>query len=401
MLAAVLLAVAATVLATTLGTRPAGAAFPGENGKIVYEDLTLPAFDYEIFVMNPDGSTNLTDDGGADAEDRMPAVSPDGTKVAFVSDRGGTNEIYVMGIDGSNPTRLTNDPATAEFYPSWSPDGEKVVFTANITNQNNNEIYVVDTDGSAAATRLTENPAFDSAPAYSPDGSKIAFMSNRDGDNEIFLMDSDGTDPTNITNNTSYDAAPSWSPDGSKIAIQSVRDGTDNEVVVMGSDGANPTNLTDGTDADDYDPAFSPDGRRIAFSSNRDGDQELYALDTADGSNIDRLTDGPTLGLDPDWQPNTAPSVTGVRPAPRSKVRDLTPKISATVSDVQDELVGGDLRIYLDGRLRAFDYSQATDELVYDSRKLFPGKHTVKISAEDSSGADTTLKWSFTVAERR
>jgi len=66
MLAAVLLALAATVLATTLGTRPAGAAFPGENGKIVYEDLVLSTFDYEIFAMNPDGSgrTNLTNDGG-------------------------------------------------------------------------------------------------------------------------------------------------------------------------------------------------------------------------------------------------------------------------------------------------------------------------------------------------
>ena len=357
MLAAVLLALAATVLATTFGTRPAGAAFPGENGKIVYEDLDLSTFDYEIFVMNPDGSgrTNLTNDGGDDAEDRMPAVSPDGTKVAFASDRGGTNEIYVMGIDGSDPTRLTNDPATTEFYPSWSPDGEKVVFTANITNQNNNEIYVVDSDGSDAATRLTETPAFDSAPAYSPDGTKIAFMSNRDGDNEVFVMGSDGAGPTNLTND----------------------------------------------EADDYDPAFSPDGRRIAFSSSRDGNQELYAMDAADGANVARLTDGPTLGFDPDWQPNTAPSVTGTRPAPRSKVRDLTPNISATVSDVQDGLVGADLRIYVDGRRRAFDYSQATDRLVHDSRRLSPGKHTVKVFAEDSSGADVTQKWSFTVIERR
>ena len=260
--------------------------------------------------MNPDGSgrTNLTNDGDGDAEDRMPAVSPDGTKVAFASDRGGTDEIYVM--------------------------------------------------------------------------------------------DADGSDPVNITNNTTYDTAPSWSPDGSKIAIQSMPDGTDNEVVVMGSDGANPTNLTN-DEADDYDPAFSPDGRRIVFSSNRDGDQELYAMNAADGANVTRLTDGPTLGLDPDWQPNTALSVTGTRPAPRSKVRDLTPKISATVSGVQDELVGGDLRIYVDGRRRPFDYFQATDRLVHDSRRLSPGKHTVKVFAEDSSDADVTQKWSFTVGERR
>ena len=126
MLAAVVLAVAAAVLVTAFGTRPAGAAFLGENGKIVYEALDLKTFNYEIFVLNPDGTvkTRLTYNA---AEDRMPDVSPNGTKIAFASNRDGAgpliNSIYVMGIDSSDLTRPTKDSGTSDFYPSWSPQG--------------------------------------------------------------------------------------------------------------------------------------------------------------------------------------------------------------------------------------------------------------------------------------
>jgi Tol biopolymer transport system component len=272
-----------------------------------------------------------------------------------------------------------------------------LVFTRNVTNQNNNEIFVVDADGTDAI-RLTESPTFDSSPVFSPDGSKIAFMTDRDGDNEVFVMGADGSNPTNITNNDSYDAAPSWSPDGSKIATQSVRDGTDNEVVVMDADGSDQTNVT-ANDDDDYEPAFSPDGRRIAFSSNRDGGQELYHMNATDGSSVARLTDGPTLGLDPDWQPNTAPSITGMRP--RSKTRDVTPRITATIVDAQDDLTQADVKLSVDGRARSFVYSQATDTLVHDSRRLSPGRHVATIEVTDSSDAEGTQSWSFKVVECR
>ncbi len=81
---------------------------------------------------------------GCGDEDVFSAWSPDGTKIAFTSDRDGNFEIYVMNADGRNPTRLTSDPATDNF-PAWSPDGTKIAFDSR--RDGNFEIYVMNADG--------------------------------------------------------------------------------------------------------------------------------------------------------------------------------------------------------------------------------------------------------------
>ena len=99
-----------------------------------------------------------------------------------------------------------------------------------------NEKEIVDvkptSNPTADITRLTNNSSYDYSPFWSPDGTKIAFTSDRDGYEEIYTMNVDGTNQTNISNNNSYEYTPSWSPDGSKIEFNSDRDGNF-EIYVM------------------------------------------------------------------------------------------------------------------------------------------------------------------------
>lgn len=138
------------------------------------------------------------------------------------------------------------------------------------------------------------------AEASLPSSAKITFESDRTGNEEIFVMNADGTNPVNVSNNPAADNNPSWSPDGKRIAFNSQRDG-DTEIYVMNADGSNPIRLTF-TPGTDGDPTWAPDGSKIAFQSQRDGAFEIYSMN-ADGSNQTRLTFGAS-GVHPHWSPD-------------------------------------------------------------------------------------------------
>lgn len=178
-------------------------------------------------------------------QDTQPALSPDGARIAFVSDRDadGDYEIFVMNVDGSAVSQLTNNTARDE-QPAWAPDGERIAFISNRDGANS-EIYVMTVDGSGQ-TRLTDNIAIDESPDWSPFGNRIVYASNEDGDFEIFTIDPDGANPTQLTKNSQRDLAPSWSPRGFQIVYYSFTsagrsvmliepDGTDNDIVVTGN----------------------------------------------------------------------------------------------------------------------------------------------------------------------
>ena len=174
----------------------------------------------------------------------------------------------------------------------------KIAFTSE--RDGNQEIYVMNGDGSGV-TRLTSNAVPDYGPAFSADGTRIAFTrGSGPTDAEIYVMNADGSGQTNLTGNAVADYEPSFSPDGSKIAFTSFRDG-DEEVYVMNSDGSGQTNLTNNA-AFDSTPAFSPDGSKIAFQSNRGGSYAVWAMN-ANGSAPVNLTGG-VFDVQPDFSPD-------------------------------------------------------------------------------------------------
>jgi Tol biopolymer transport system component len=111
-----------------------------------------------------------------------------------------------MNSDGSNVVRLTTNTAS-DSDPNWSPDGTKLAFVSD--RSGNFEIYSMNADGSNV-TQLTPNRAYDADPAWSPDGSMITFTTNRNGLNEIAVMNADGTRKTVISNGP--DGFPDWQP---------------------------------------------------------------------------------------------------------------------------------------------------------------------------------------------
>ena len=192
------------------------------------------------------------------------------------------------------------------FAPPVDEDVEQIVFSARY--EGNNDIYLVNADGTGL-TRLTTDPGNDTFPSWSPDGSSIVFISDRTDTHQVFVMDADGSDIRQLTHGGHRFARPAWSPGGSRIAALRIgtdgRDDVMTELVVMNTDGSDLRSLTAGTvPAELFD--WSPDGREIAVSMNLSGrGPQIFIYDVADGTLRDLLPSD-TFQYEPRWSPDGA-----------------------------------------------------------------------------------------------
>lgn len=266
---------------------------------IAYLSRKAPGGGWSLWLMNSDGtSRSPLQAAGADFLS-APSWSPDGTRLAFVSDQSGNADIWVVGVDGAGLVNLTNDEAK-DHSPAWSPDGEWIAF-ASVRDVVYWEIYAMRPDGTDVQRVTWWDDASDLSPSWSPDGGRLAFASKRDGDWEIYAVDLDGSNLVRLTENPADDTSPAWSPDGSRIAFESNRAGF-TDIYVMAAIGGAATNLTNLAWATDLGPTWSPDGGRLAFFSDRDGEWDIYVM-ASDGSDAILLTGAESVDQLPSWRP--------------------------------------------------------------------------------------------------
>jgi RHS repeat-associated protein len=210
----------------------------------------------------------------------------------------GSHVLTAKATDNQGAVTTSNPVTVIVNVALKAVTGEKIAFSSS--RDGNYEIYVMDTDGSNQVN-LTNSPADDELPIWSRDGSKMAFRSTRDGNYEIYVMNADGTNLTRLTNHPGTDTPRGWSPDGTKILFSSDRDGNP-EVYVMNADGTNQTNLTNNP-TPDGGAVWSPDGTKIAFNSERDGNREIYLMNV-DGSNQTNISNNAAHDYWPSWSPD-------------------------------------------------------------------------------------------------
>ena len=252
----------------------------------------------------PDGSSRAGAEPGAHVN-----LEP---KLAFYSDMDRDSEIVVWNIGGTGG-RLLTDNFDEELHPAWSPDGTRVALVSD--RAGSYDIFVVDADG-ADPVQITDDDFRESRPAWSPDGTRIAYVRFRhdgvysdrhrfdyeygeayeDSDYDMFVTDADGSNTVRVSHDDYRELEPAWSPDSIRIAYTRDTDPdhryAEFEIVVTRADGSDPVKLAD----DGHDPVWSPDGSLIAYDGSFGG---IYVADP-DGGDARMLVDG----VDPSWSPD-------------------------------------------------------------------------------------------------
>jgi Tol biopolymer transport system component len=231
----------------------------------------------------------------------LPSPSPvpvdtDG-KLLFQSNRDGNYDIYVMDLETGMVTRLTDSPEH-EFEPALSPDGTRIAFARARIDMSGQDIYVMNADGTDPQRIVYMDESIAMCPDWSPDGSQIIFYATRASHFHLFAVSLADGEVRELPSSEQNDLMPDWSPDGTQIAFASDREGQ-GELYVMAPDGSNLQRLTEST-IDEWRPRWSPDGRHIVFQAKYTGHWEIHLIDVDTGE-IEQLTDGKEESKMPYW----------------------------------------------------------------------------------------------------
>jgi Tol biopolymer transport system component len=291
------------LLAPASTASPAAATYEGNNGRIAFGAINANnRRQSDIWSTRPgeDELHQLTDAPGRDI---CPAYSPDGKQIAFCSDRTGAFEIWVMDANGKHERQVTA-LGTSSTFPDFSPDGGLLAFSAASAGGGNTDLWIVPTDG-GAPTQVTDTPdALEENAAWSPDGTTILFVRIA-GDftgGQLWTRDVATGRETQLTFDPTFkDQTPDWSPDGTRIAYAA-----DDDIWVMNADGSGQVNLTQSPNVE-FGTAFSPDGTRIAFVGSGGlvpaGQRYVQTIrNDGSGRRVVRATPG-LLQAVPGWQP--------------------------------------------------------------------------------------------------
>ena len=278
--------------------------------------------DFDIFTMNSDG-TNLLPVTSNNSNDTSPSISANGGKVAFQSSSGNDADIFIVNSDSTGLLRLTGGPPLwgnlDDTDPAISGDGLWVAFVSNddplgLNPEGDDEIFLIRTDGTGLS-QLTVNSRDDATPAISAEGGKVAFQTNV-GTWEIFAVNSDRTGLTQISNNegaTTQSFSVSISADGSTLAYDSaalasassremMRVGLEqlsSQVYVASSSGTGQPQQVSATGGDNFTPSISGDGSKVAYVSTGDGDRDVYVVDSVVGGQPVAVTLSAAFDIDP------------------------------------------------------------------------------------------------------